>query len=156
MINKISALTLAFSLLSTPMVSANYCDSPDWSAVAGVSLQELRSSAATKGAKSVECGVIHMARAVDEQHVGARWYVGKVVIANADDTHFKAASHVSGFTVFSYWFNSRQLLQFAYKGTDWQRGDELQAGAYYVSGTQQFISAAGVPIEMLVLNWIDL
>lgn len=154
-------IPLFFSvLLAFPVVAsaANYCDSPAWSIVHNKSYEEVMQIAKARDRKIIdaECGFTDAIVAIQDELAGIERYPGRLLIADAGDEHFIATRRVGEYTIFSYRYNARQLLQFAVKDTSWTEGEQFQAGAYKIIGIRQFKTPTGFPVKLLVAQGFQL
>lgn len=141
-------------LLAVPGVAsaANYCDSPVQSIVHNKSYEDVMQIAKARDRRIIdaECGFTDAIVAIQNEQAGIGRYPGRLLIADARDENFVATRRIGEYTIFSYRYNARQLLQFALKDTSWTEGEAFQAGAYKIIGVKQFKSPTGFPVTLLV------
>lgn len=97
-----------------------------------------------------ECSFAEAIVNIQDEQAGIERYPGRLLIADARDENFIATRRVGEYTIFSYRYSPRQLLQFALKDTTWAEGEAFQAGAYKIIGVRQFKTPTGFPIQLLV------
>jgi hypothetical protein len=142
-------LLLAFPAAAS---GANYCDSPAQSIVHNKSYEEVMQIAKARDRKIIdaECSFTEAIVAIQNEYAGIERYPGRLLIADAHDENFVATRRVGEYTIFSYRYSPRQLLQFALKDSSWAEGDAFQAGAYKIIGVRQFKTPTGFPVKLLV------
>src|SRR5471030_2949621 len=146
-----AALVLMFAFPSIAS-AANYCDSPAQSIVHNKSYEEVMQIAKARDRKIIdaECSFTEAIVAIQNEYAGIARYPGRLLIADAHDENFVATRRVGEYTIFSYRYSPRQLLQFALKDSNWAEGVAFQAGAYKIIGVKQFKTPTGFPIKLLV------
>lgn len=97
-----------------------------------------------------ECSFAEAIVAIQNEYAGIERYPGRLLIADAEDENFVATRRVGEYTIFSYRYSPRQLLQFALKDSSWAEGVAFQAGAYKIIGVKQFKTPTGFPVRLLV------
>src|SRR5450830_567042 len=141
-------------LLALPAAAsaANYCDSPTRSIVHNKSYDDVMKIAKARDRKIIdaECSFTEAIVNIQDEQTGIERYPGRLLIADARDENFIAARRVGEYTIFSYRYSPRQLLQFALKDSSWAEGVACQAGAYKIIGVKQFKTPTGFPIKLLV------
>lgn len=141
-------------LLAFPVAAsaANYCDSPARSIVHNKSYDDVMQIAKARDRKIIdaECSFADAIMNIQDEHTGIGRYPGRLLIADARDENFIATRRVGEYTIFSYRYSPRQLLQFALKDTSWAEGEQFQAGAYKIIGVKQFKTPTGFPVTLLV------
>lgn len=142
-------LLLAFPAIGS---AANYCDSPVQSIVHNKSYDDVMKIAKARDRKIIdaECSFTDAIVNIQDEQTGIERYPGRLLIADARDENFIATRRVGEYTIFSYRYSPRQLLQFALKDTSWAEGEEFQAGAYKIIGVKQFQTPTGFPVKLLV------
>lgn len=150
----IPAITLCL-LLSCAAQShaANYCDSPSGSIVHNKSYDEVMQIATKRDRiRDAECSFIDVILRIQNQEAGIERYPGILLIADAQDERFVVTRRVGAYTIFSYRYNDKHLLQFAMKDHSWAEGEEFQAGAYKITGVKEFKTVTGFPTTLLVVQ----
>ncbi|WP_342120909.1 hypothetical protein [Pseudoduganella sp. OTU4001] len=147
-------MTTLLAFMAGAAHADNYCDSPEWSVAYNKSYDEVLALAKGRDKKvaDVECSVADQVLAVMEGEAGIERYPGRVLIADERDQRFKVVQRVGKYTIFSYAYNPRQLLQFAMKDLTWHEGEFLQAGPYKVIGVEEFKSFTGFPVKLMVMQ----
>ncbi|SIQ60935.1 hypothetical protein SAMN05880566_104217 [Janthinobacterium sp. TND4EL3] len=148
----IPVLTLCLLLSCAANVHAgNYCDSPRWSIVHNKSYDEVMQIAGKRDKiRDAECSFTDVILRIQNEEAGIGRYPGILLIADAQDERFVATSRVGAYTIFSYRYNDKHLLQFAMKDLSWEEGEPFQAGAYKIIGVREFKSMTGFPTTLLV------
>lgn len=150
---KIVSLVLSCLLtLPASASAANYCDSPVQSIVHNKSYDDVMKIARARDSKIIdaECSFTDAILNIQSEDAGIGRFPGRLLIADARDENFIATRRVGGYTIFSYRYSPRQLLQFALKDASWAEGEEFQAGAYKIIGVKEFKTPTGFPIKLLV------
>ncbi|WP_144241603.1 hypothetical protein [Janthinobacterium agaricidamnosum] len=132
-------------------LAANYCDSPQWSIVHNKSYDDvLKIAKARDRIIDVECSFTDAIVGIMNDEIGIDHYTGSLLIADHRDERFVVTSRVGAYTIFTYRYNDKRLLQFAMKDHSWAEGEEFQAGAYKITGVKEFKSQTGFPVKLLV------
>jgi len=148
-----SALLLCLLLCTADAHANNYCDSPRWSIVHDKSYDEVMKIATRRDkVRDAECSFTDVILRIQNQEAGIERYPGILLIADARDERFIVTSRVGAYTIFSYRYNDKRLLQFAMKDLSWEEGEEFQAGAYKITGVKEFKTATGFPAQLLVVQ----
>ncbi|MGK5036685.1 hypothetical protein [Janthinobacterium sp. LB3P118] len=148
-----SALPLCLLLCTADAHANNYCDSPRWSIVHNKSYDEVMKIATRRDkVRDAECSFTDVILRIQNQEAGIERYPGILLIADARDERFIVTSRVGAYTIFSYRYNDKRLLQFAMKDLSWEEGEEFQAGAYKITGVKEFKTTTGFPAQLLVVQ----
>ena len=150
----ITAITACLLLSCAANVhAANYCDSPQWSIVHNKSYDEVMKIATKRDKiRDAECSFTDVILRIQNEEAGIGRYPGILLIADAQDERFVVTSRVGAYTIFSYRYNDKRLLQFAMKDHSWAEGEEFQAGAYKITGVKEFKTITGFPTTLLVVQ----
>lgn len=145
------AATLGLLLCAANAHAANYCDAPSWSITHNKSYDEVMRIATQRDKiRDAECSFTDVILRIQNEEAGISRYPGILLIADERDERFVVTSRVGAYTIFSYRYNDKRLLQFAMKDHSWEEGEPFQAGAYKITGVKEFKSLTGFPVSLLV------
>ena len=107
--------------------------------------------------ENVQCGVFLAVSGISAGHTTIDDYKNTIIVAEDKDERFEVVQRLNKkqLTIFSYEYDYGQYAEFAMKGLDWERGEELQSGPYLVIDIETFETEDGFPIKLLVLEIIQ-
>lgn len=133
--------------------AANYCDAPSWSITHNKSYDEVMKIAQKRDKiRDAECSFTDVILRIQNEEAGISRYPGILLIADERDERFVVTSRVGAYTIFTYRYNDKRLLQFAMKDHSWEEGEPFQAGAYKITGVKEFKTFTGFSVSLLVVK----